>query len=194
MPALAIAPVAVSYTHLGDEALVLDGVGQLHLAGGDDVVAIACIDEGGVDLRDGHGLAIVGGVLMGCEQHIGCEELLVHDEALSAEVGPVKRELDELGAAGLLGGEGGGAGNQLLGQSVLYHDGLTGLRIDQGSLELVLGAGNEVLVGHLVDDGYLGSGHQLVAVGLVGRGGMDVEEVHGLEMCIRDRPRAWGTM
>ena len=146
------------------------------------MVAVGCINQGGADLDDGHGLATVGGILMGSELHIGCEELLIHDKALSAEVGPVKRELDQLGAVGLLGGEGGGAGNLFLDQAVLDHDGLTGLRVDQDSLELVLGAGNEALVGHLVDDGDLGSGHQLVAVRLVGCGGMDVEEVHGLAL------------
>ncbi len=142
-----------------DKALVLDGVGQLHLAGDDDVVAVAGIDEGGADLDDGHGLALVGRILVGGELDIRGEELLVDHEALAAKAGAVEGDLHDMGSVGFLGNEGRRAGHLLLGEAFAHGHGLAGLGIDQGCHKRVLGAGDEALVGNLVDHGDLGSGH-----------------------------------
>ena len=144
----------------------------------------ASVSELGADLGHGHGLALVGRILVGCELDVCREKLLEDYQALAAKAGAVEGDLHCLGAIGLIRGEGSAAGHLPLYQAVLDHDGLPGLGVDQGRLKRVLGAGDEALVGHLVDHGDLGSGHQLVAVGLVGGGGADVEEVHGLVLVI----------
>ena len=102
-------------------------------------------------------------------------EALEDDGIMATEERGVELELDLLLAAGCLGGELGRCGDVL---AVHTLQGLSGLGIHEGALELVLGALFKSLVGDGVDDLGLVRGQELmVPVGPVGRGGADLDGV-----------------
>ena len=152
----------------GHESCVAHGIGELHGVVGDDVlVAVGGVGERGADLRQrGHdGLALIGRVLMACQDGAVAAHLLEADELLAVlELEAVELEGDVDEAVRRVGRECGlcshrvafGIRQRLGGRLAVFVDG------DelQRALDRVLAAvGEEVAVLHLVHDRHLIVGH-----------------------------------
>ena len=168
------------------EVLVLDGVRDGHVVGRRVVGAVLRVRRGGADLREQDRLPLVVDVGMRGHRLPALAELLERHDGVAGEPGRVELEGDLGLARGELGGELRRGGDGL---AILAGHGLAGLAVHEGSRELVLLPGLEVLVLHLVRERDAPGGLGQVLPSLAGEGRGDARAlvvVHGAEL---DGPR-----